>query len=107
MKTIEMIINETKTNEAMRQELAEAVKTNTVTEFLKNQGCEATVEEFVAAIKEQTEVMGEDELDATAGGIDIERIKEVLESISNMFTCDSYFYEPSDPDLPMRRPVIW
>ena len=69
MKTIEMIINETKTNEAMRQELAEAVKTNTVTEFLKNQGCEATVEEFVAAIKEQAEAMGEDELDATAGGM--------------------------------------
>ena len=68
MKTIEMIINEIKTNETMRQELAEAVKTNTVAEFLKNQGCEATVEEFMTAIKEQAEAMGEDDLDAVAGG---------------------------------------
>lgn len=68
MKTIEMIINEIKTNETMQLQLAEAAKTNTIADFLKAQGCEATEEEFMAAIKEQSEELDEDDLDAVAGG---------------------------------------
>lgn len=81
MKTIEMFINEIKTNEALQMQLAEAMKTNTLADFLKTQGCEASEEEFIAAIKEQSEELDEDALDAVAGGISHRQLGEVLLSI--------------------------
>ena len=68
MKTIETFINEIKTNETLQMQLAEAMKTNTLANFLKAQGCEATEEEFISAIKEPSEELSEDDLDAVAGG---------------------------------------
>ena len=68
MKTIESIINQIKVSEELQKKLAEAAKNNTVADFLKEQGCEATAEEFIAAVKEHTEELSDAELDAVAGG---------------------------------------
>ena len=68
MKTIESIINQIKVSEELQKKLAEAAKNNTVADFLKEQGCEATAEEFIAAVKEPTEELSDAELDAVAGG---------------------------------------
>ena len=51
MKTIEVIISEIKTSEELQKKLAEAAKNNTLAEFLKELGCEATAEEFINALK--------------------------------------------------------
>ena len=69
MKTIEMLINELKANEDLQKLLIEAAKNNTLAAFLKEQGCEATVEEFIAAIKDQCEQLDENELNTFVGGV--------------------------------------
>ena len=53
MKTIESIINQIKVSEDLQKKLAEAAKNNTVADFLKEQGCEATADEFIAGVKAQ------------------------------------------------------
>ena len=68
MKTIDAIINEIKSSGQLQKELAEAAKNNVIAEFLKEQGCEASAEEFIAALKNQTDEMNDNELDAVAGG---------------------------------------
>ena len=68
MKTIETVINEIKAREELQKKLAEAAKNNAVEAFLKEQGCEATIEEFINAIKPQEGELGDDELGAVAGG---------------------------------------
>ena len=68
MKTIEMLISEIKASETLQKLLVEAAKNNALDAFLKEQGCEATAEEFAAALKEQTEQMDDAALNAVAGG---------------------------------------
>ena len=68
MKTIETIISEIKASEELQKKLVEAAKNNTVAEFLKELGCDATVEEFAAAAKAQSAELRDAELDAVAGG---------------------------------------
>ena len=65
MKTIEMLVGEIKASETLQKLLADAVKNNALADFLKTQGCEVTVEEFIAALKTP---VSEDDLDAVAGG---------------------------------------
>ena len=66
MKTIEMLINEIKTSEALQKLLAEAVKNNALAAFLKEQGCEATAEEFIAALKAPAGELDDDALGGLA-----------------------------------------
>ena len=68
MKTIHMLISEIKNSEALQTLLADAVKNNALAAFLKEQGVDATAEEFIAALKAQSEAMDDDALDAVAGG---------------------------------------
>ena len=68
MKNIEMIINEIKASKDLQKLLAEAVKNNTLAAFLADQGCEATAEEFIAALKTPADEMDDEALDAVAGG---------------------------------------
>ena len=68
MKAIETIISEIKASEELQKKLVEAAKNNTLAEFLKELGCEATVEEFINAIKPQEGELSDDELGAVAGG---------------------------------------
>jgi predicted ribosomally synthesized peptide with nif11-like leader len=68
MKMIEVIISEIKASEELQKKLAEAAKNNALAEFLKEQGCEATVEEFIAGVKAQASELSDEELGAVAGG---------------------------------------
>ena len=68
MKTIEAIISEIKTSEELQKKLAKAAKNNALAEFLKEQGCEATAEEFIADVKAQAAELSDEELGAVAGG---------------------------------------
>lgn len=78
MKTIDMLINEIKSCEELQKLLAEAAKKNALTDFLNEQGCEAAAEEFIAALKAQTEELDDDALDAVAGGANH---RDVIESM--------------------------
>ena len=68
MKTIDAIINEIKNSVQLQMQLADAVKNNVIAEFLKEQGCEASAEEFVAVLKNQAGELNDKELDSVAGG---------------------------------------
>ena len=68
MKMIEVIISEIKASEELQKKLAEAAKNNALAEFLKEQGCEATAEEFIAGLKAQAAELSDEELGAVAGG---------------------------------------
>ena len=68
MKTIETVIHEIKASEELQKKLAEAAKNNAVEAFLKEQGCEATAEEFIAGVKAQAAELSDEELGAVAGG---------------------------------------
>ena len=70
MKTIDMLISEIKASETLQKLLADAAKNNALAAFLKEQGVDATAEEFIAALKAQAETMDNDALDAVAGGTD-------------------------------------
>ncbi|MBQ7885472.1 MAG: hypothetical protein IJ313_01105 [Clostridia bacterium] len=85
MKTIEMLITEIKNSEALQKLLAEAFKNNAIAAFLKEQGCEAAAEEFIAALKAQAEQLSDDALDAVTGGANL---REALYSIGTLgFMC--------------------
>ena len=71
MKTIEAIINEIKASEELQKKLAEAAKNNAVEAFLKEQGCEATAEEFINALKPQEGELGDDELGAVGRVLEV------------------------------------
>lgn len=71
MKTIEQLYTELLSSEGMKKELAKAMKENKVEEFLKANGCNATVKEAVAFMKEKSKKQGEisdAELDSISGG---------------------------------------
>lgn len=78
MKTIKTLINEIKTSETLQKLLAEAVKNSALAAFLKEQGCEATPEEFIAAVKAPSGALDDDALDTVAGGANVD---EVITSI--------------------------
>lgn len=80
MKTIEAIINEIKANEELQKKLAEAVKSNALADFLRELGCEATAEEFIAAFKPKASELSDDELDGVSGGAN------VYEGLMSVFT---------------------
>lgn len=75
MKTLQDLYEEVKAGDDLKKALAEAVKADKVTEFLKANGCDATLDElkeFVAekaAKDESLRGLSEDELEMVAGGV--------------------------------------
>ena len=73
MKTIEELFNEVKADKGLQEELMKAGKTEKVAEFLKDHGCDATAEEFIAFIKakaaEEDAPLSQEELAQSAGGL--------------------------------------
>ena len=67
MKTIEELYKEIIENSELKAKAAEAIKAQKLDEFLKAQGCEATLEEVKAFLESKKEV-SVDELDSAAGG---------------------------------------
>ena len=67
MKTLKELYNEIKSDEDLKEQLKAAAKENKVEEFLKAEGCEATIDEVKAFVASKKEV-NVDELDSAAGG---------------------------------------
>ena len=74
MKTLQELYEEVKASDDLKRALAEAVKADKVTEFLKAHGCDSTADElkeFVAEKVNRNRPLGElseDELANVAGG---------------------------------------
>ena len=74
MKTLQALYEEVKASDDLKKALAEAVKAGKVTEFLKANGCDATVDElkeFVAekVAKDRPVELSDEELEKVAGGL--------------------------------------
>ena len=67
MKTIEELYKSIVADNELKSQCAEAIKAGKLEEFLKAQGCNATVEEVKAFLESKKEA-SLDELDTTAGG---------------------------------------
>ncbi len=85
MKTIQELYNEVMENEALKAQFIEAANAGKQEAFLKEHGCEATLEEVVAFLKEKSEQdapLSLDELESSAGGgCNSKTTKEVFISI--------------------------
>ena len=73
MKTLQEFYEEVKTSNDLKKSLAEAVKAEKVTEFLKANGCDATFDELKEFVAEKTTQdkpieLDDEELDMVAGG---------------------------------------
>ena len=70
MKTMQELYNEVMASEEMKKEFLEASKEKeSVGAFLKKYGCDASVEDVAAFLKEKTEgELADDELESVAGG---------------------------------------
>ena len=71
MKTLQELYNEVLDSEELKKSFAEAIQNNSIEDFLKANGCEASKEELAELLKEQQAKVGEisdDELDSVAGG---------------------------------------
>lgn len=72
MKTIEELYNEINASEELKKAVSEIKDKEAMTEFLKQHGCEASVEEFGKLVESQREGEIEDDAaDAAAGGLSI------------------------------------
>ncbi len=69
MKTIEELYNEINASEELKKAVSAIKDKEAMAEFLKEHGCEASVEEFGKYVKSQSEgEIGDDEAQAVAGG---------------------------------------
>ena len=71
MKTVQELYNEVMSNKELKAELVEAAKTGRFPEFLKEHGCDASLEEVAAFLKEKANEdspLSFDELGNAAGG---------------------------------------
>ena len=69
MKTIEELYKEINASEELQKAVSEIKDKEAMAEFLKQHGCEASVEEFGKFVKAQREgEIGDDEVEAVAGG---------------------------------------
>ena len=78
MKTIQELYNEVLKSEELKKAFSEAVQNKTVEDFLKSHGCEASMEDVAAFLKEQQAKSGEladNELADVAGGCNSSEIR--------------------------------
>lgn len=69
MKTLEMLYDEICNNEELKNKLLAALKEQKLEQFLKEQNCDSTENEFFAYVKEKREgELSDEELDSVAGG---------------------------------------
>ena len=69
MKTIEELMKEINASEDLKKALSKIKDKEALAEFLKQHGCEASVEEFARFIKAQGEgEIGDDEAASVSGG---------------------------------------
>lgn len=73
MKTLEALLKEINESEALQKKFAEATESDTLVEFLKGQGCDATLEELVSYVKAKEgpkAELSDEELSEVSGGRD-------------------------------------
>ena len=73
MKTLEELLKEINESEELQKEFADATESDTLGEFLKKHGSDATLEELVEYVKEKDNTQGslsDEEVAAVAGGRD-------------------------------------
>lgn len=71
MKTIEELYNEINESEELKKTVSEIKDKEAFADFLKQYGCEVSVDEFGEFVKSQREgEIGDDEAQAFAGGLD-------------------------------------
>lgn len=73
MKTLEALLKELNENEELKKEFEAAVDSDTLAEFLKKQGCDATLEELVTHIRAKEgpkAELSDEELSEVSGGRD-------------------------------------
>ena len=89
MKTVQELYREIMTSEELKKQAIEAAKAGRMEAFLKEHGCEATMEEVAAFLKEnanEDKPLSLDELENAAGGeCNHETGKEVGASIIGFF----------------------
>ena len=69
MKTLQQLYTEILSSDELKKAYAKAAKDGRMAEFLKENGCEATMEEVEAFLKEKAGAqLSDDELDNVAGG---------------------------------------
>ncbi len=74
MKTLQELYEEVKASDDLKRALAEAVKSDNVTDFLKAHGCDSTADELKEFVAEKVNrnrplrELSEDELEKVAGG---------------------------------------
>ena len=69
MKTLQELYDEMLAGDEMKNAFVEAARVGTLADLLKEQGCEATADEFVAFLDEKAQgEMTDEELDTAAGG---------------------------------------
>ncbi len=69
MKTIEELYNQISTSEELKKAVSEIKDKAVMADFLKEHGCEASVDEFGKFVKSQSEgEIGDDAAGAAAGG---------------------------------------
>ncbi len=69
MKTLQRLYSEILSSDELKKAYAKAAKDGRMAEFLKENGCEATMEEVEAFLKEKAgQELSDDELDSAAGG---------------------------------------
>ena len=84
MKTIQELYDEVMASEALKAQCIEAVNAGRQEQFLREQGCDATLEQVTAFLKDKAEEdapLSMDELENTAGGCSVE-----CEAIASVFT---------------------
>lgn len=73
MKTLEALLKELNESEELKKEFEAAADSDTLAEFLKAQGCDATLEELVAHVKASKGPkveLSDEELNEVSGGRD-------------------------------------
>lgn len=87
MKTFKDLFGEIIASDDLKKAYEDAVNANTVEAFLKDHGCEATLEDIQSFFKEQGVMeMTDDQLSAVAGGTFID--PSVYESVCIPWRCD-------------------
>ena len=95
MKTIEELYKEINASEELRKVVSQIRDKDALADFLKKQGCEASVDEFEEFIESQREgEIGDDAATAVAGGLEGNGL--IGEVTQNYYRKPLTLYVPSD-----------
>ena len=95
MKTIEALMEEVKSSEALQNEFANISDTDALTAFLKNNGCDASAEEFAAYLQSVCQTISDDQPECELSDEDAEAISGGMGIIDVRKLMSSFFHKTS------------